>query len=357
MSEKPFAPVSVSPEPTSRSASVAVPTQGAGVQQRTKAEHRRAWIMSNVLTIAVGVVLLVLLIFFSSTADSFATIPNVLNMLRQIAPTMVVAVTMTFVITTAGIDLSVGSVVALSGSLLAIWVKGGMDPTVALGLVLLMGIGVGAVNGYFASYQGLPPFIVTLATLSIVRGTALLITQGYSTPIPGEAWITSLGQGRVGGVPMPAIIALVVVVLGWFVFTQTPFGRYVVGLGSNAESLRRTGVNTRLIGLLVFIASGLAASIAGTLIATRLASGSSNAGVGFELEAITAVVLGGTSLMGGRGSVVGTALGALVLGVIANGLVLLHVSPFYVQIVQGAILLLAIFLNTRVFSRFGTARR
>jgi len=317
----------------------------------------RAWVTSNVLTIAVGVVLVALVLFFTVTADSFMTLPNVLNMLRQIAPTLIVAITMTFVITTSGIDLSVGSVVALSGSLLAISVKGGMDPTLALGLVLLLGVVVGAVNGWFSAYQGLPPFIVTLATLSIVRGAALLITQGYSTPIPGEAWITVLGQGRVGGVPVPAIIALAVALVGWFVFTQTPFGRYVVGLGSNGESLRRTGVNTRFVGLAVFIASGFAASVAGVLIATRLASGSSNAGVGFELEAITAVVLGGTSLLGGRGSVLGTALGALVLGVIANGLVLSHVSPFYIQIVQGAILLLAIFLNTRIFSRFGTVRR
>lgn len=320
------------------------------------ADHFKAWAGRNILTIAVGVVLLVLLVFFSLTADSFLTTPNVLNMLRQIAPTMVVAVTMTFVITTAGIDLSVGSMVALSGSLLAILIKNGQDPTVALLAVLALGLIVGAVNGWFSAYQGLPPFIVTLATLSIVRGTALLITQGYSTPISGDAWVVSLGQGRVAGVPMPAIIAAVVVALGWIAFTQTPYGRYVVGLGSNAESLRRTGVNTRLIGLLVFVMSGLAASVAGVMIATRLASGSSNAGVGFELEAITAVVLGGTSLMGGRGSVMGTALGALVLGVIANGLVLSHVSPFYVQIVQGAILLLAIFLNTRVFSRFGTVR-
>lgn len=327
------------------------------VSAGARSSHLRAWVMSNVLTIAVGVVLFVLLVFFSATADRFMTMPNVLNMLRQIAPTLVVAVTMTFVITTSGIDLSVGSNVALSGSLLAIMIHSGVDPTLALVLVLLLGVAVGAVNGWFSSYQGLPPFIVTLATLSIVRGTALLITQGYSTPISSDAWVIVLGQGRVGGVPVPAIIAVIVVIIGGFVFTQTPFGRYVVGLGSNGESLRRTGVNTRLVGLVVFIMSGLAASTAGVLIAARLASGSSNAGVGFELEVITAVVLGGTSLLGGRGSVVGTALGALVLGVIANGLVLLHVSPFYVQIVQGAILLLAIFLNTRIFSRFGTVRR
>lgn len=317
----------------------------------------QAWAAPHVLTIAVGTVLVVLLAFFSATADSFMTLENVLNMLRQIAPTLLVAMTMTFVITTGGIDLSVGSIVALSGSLLAVVIHSGGDPTMAFVLVLLMGGLVGAVNGYFSSYQGLPPFIVTLATLSMVRGAALLITSGYSTPIPSSAWVIVLGQGRILGVPVPAVIALATVALAWLVFNETPFGRYVVGLGSNGESLRRTGVNIRRVGLVVFTASGVAASLAGVLIAARLASGSSNAGVGFELEAITAVVLGGTSLLGGRGSIIGTALGALVLGVIANGLVLLHVSPFYIQIVQGGILLLAIFLNTRIFSRFAMVRR
>lgn len=317
----------------------------------------KAWMSRHVLTLAASAVLIVLFTYFSATADAFLTVGNILNMLRQIAPTMIVAVTMTYVITTSGIDLSVGSMVALAGSLLAIWTNGGMDPTLALALVLGLGIVVGFVNGWFTAYQGLPPFIVTLATLSIVRGAALLITQGYSTPIPGTAWVTALGQGRLGGVPVPVVIAAVVVLLGWFAFTKTPFGRYVVGLGSNQESLRRTGVNTRVVGMTVFVMSSLAASVAGILVAARLASGSSNAGVGFELEVITAVVLGGTSLLGGRGTMLGTVLGALVLGVIANGLVLSHVSPFYVQIVQGAILLLAIFVNTRLFTRFGSVMR
>jgi simple sugar transport system permease protein len=329
----------------------------AGGMQADRGTRIRAWATANVLTIAVATVLVALFMFFSVMAGSFLTVENVLNMLRQIAPTLIVAVTMTFVITTSGIDLSVGSMVALSGALLAIFMHMGWDPTLCLVLVLLLGAAVGVVNGYFSSYQGLPPFIVTLATLSIVRGAALLVTGGYSTPISSDAWVIALGQGRVLGVPTPALIAAVVVVIGWIVFTQTPFGRYVVGLGSNGESLRRTGVNIRRIGLAVFIASGFAASLAGVIVAARLASGSSNAGVGFELEVITAVVLGGTSLLGGRGSVVGTALGALVLGVIANGLVLMHVSPFYIQIVQGTILLLAIFLNTRIFSRFAIVRR
>lgn len=311
----------------------------------------------HVQVVAIAAVLVILTVFFAVAADRFMTGANLLNLLRQIAPVMITATAMTLVITTGGIDLSVGSVVALSGSLLAILIDAGTDPTLALLAALLLGAVTGAVNGWFTAYGSLPPFIVTLATLSLVRGTALRATEGYSTPIDSAAWVTWLGQGRIAGVPVPAVLALVTVVVGWVVLTRTPFGRYVTGLGSNAESLRRAGVGTRRIAMTVYVLSGLAAAVAGVLIATRLSSGSSNAGVGFELEVITAVVLGGTSLFGGRGSMLGTILGALTLGVISNGLILLHVSPFYIQILQGSILLAAIFANSRLLARFGSRGR
>lgn len=323
----------------------------------TRSARASAHIGRHAQTIAIAVVLVALLIFFAFSADRFATMGNLLNLMRQIAPTLIVATAMTFVISTAGIDLSVGSTVALSGSLLAIVLQQGWDPTLALIAILALGALVGFVNGWFSAYQNIPPFIVTLAMLSIMRGTALRATEGYSTPIDGDLWIVQIGQGRIAGVPVPAILAVLVALAGWLVLTRTPFGRYVIGLGSNGESLRRTGVNTRRVGLAVYVLTGVAAAVAGVLIATRLSSGSSNAGAGFELEVITAVVLGGTSLFGGRASMLGTILGALTLGVIANGLVLLHVSPFYVQIVQGGILLLAIFANNKVWVKFGAIRK
>lgn len=323
----------------------------------TRQARLQARFATHVQTVAVGSVLAVLFVYFAFAADRFITYGNLLNIGRQIAPTMAVAVAMTFVITTAGIDLSVGSIVALSGSVLAIELAGGWSPTLALLSVIAMGAVLGAINGWFTAYQAVPPFIVTLATLSILRGTALRATEGYSTPITVESWVVSLGQGRVAGVPVPAIIAVAIAVVGWVVYAKTPFGRYVVGLGSQAESLRRVGVDVRKVGLAVYVITGTVAALAGVMIATRLASGSSNAGVGFELEVITAVVLGGTSLFGGRGSILGTILGALLLAVIANGLVLLGISPFWVQIVQGSILLLAIFMNQKLFARFATAKR
>jgi len=179
----------------------------------------------------------------------------------------------------------------------------------------------------------------------------LLITQGYSTPITVE-WILWLGQGKFLGLYIPTWVALITVVFGWYLFTQTRFGRYVVAAGSNAEALRRSGVNVKRVLAATLVLTGLFAGIAGVLIAARLATGSSNSGTLFELEVITAVVLGGTSLLGGRGSVMGTLIGALTLGIIANGLVLLKVDVFWVPITQGVILIVAMLLNQSAVDRF-----
>jgi simple sugar transport system permease protein len=191
---------------------------------------------------------------------------------------------------------------------------------------------------------------VTLAALTAVRGLALLITQGYSTPITVD-WLLSIGQGQFLGLYTPTWIAIATVVCGWYVFTQTRFGRYLVAVGSNDESLRRSGVDIRRVRLWALTLTGVFSAVAGILVATRLASGSSNSGTGFELEVITAVVLGGTNLTGGRGSIIGSMIGAMTLGIISNGLVLLHVDVYWVPISQGVILVVAIFLNSKLFSR------
>ncbi len=166
-----------------------------------------------------------------------------------------------------------------------------------------------------------------------------------------------IGRGWFLGIPLPAIIALIVAVIGYVVLTQTRYGRYVTGIGANVEAVRRAGVDVRRHILSVYVLTGVAAALAGIVIAARLGSGSSNAGVGFELEVIAAVVLGGTNLFGGRGTIVGTALGALTIAVIGNGLILAHISPFFTQIVTGLIILLAIWLNTRLFDRASRLRK
>ena len=293
----------------------------------------------------------VMVIVFSLITDTFLTQANLLNILRQIAPLMIVAVAMTFVITTAGIDLSVGSVLALVNALAAISLQAGVYWPVVVALMLAAGIVIGLVQGFFIAYEGIPAFIVTLAGLSAIRGTALLLTKGYSIPIDPKSPFNEIGRGWVFSLPMPAIIAVIVLIVGFIVLNETTFGRYVTGVGANAEAVRRAGVDTKRVTLSVYAISGLAAAMAGIIIAARLGSGSSNAGGGFELDVIAAVVLGGTSLFGGRGTMLGTMLGALTVAVIGNGLILYHLSPFLTPIVEGVIILLAIWLNFRLFRK------
>jgi simple sugar transport system permease protein len=314
----------------------------------------RVWFRRNVQILSIAAILLILLGFFSVFANAFMTPENFVNIGRQIAPTVIVAVAMTFVITTGQIDLSVGSILALSASTIAIVAESNAW-IVALSMALLIGVMVGAISGYFSAYQALPSFIVTLAALTAVRGVALYITQGYSTSID-DPRILFLGQGQFLGIYMPTWIALGVAIVGIYVFNMTRFGRYVTAVGSNAEAIRRAGVDIRRIKMAVLMLTGIAGAVAGILIAARLASGSSNSGVAFELEVITAVVLGGTSLMGGRGTVFGSVLGALVLGVLANGLVLMRVDVYWVPIVQGIILLGAILANAKLLGRFMRGR-
>ena len=317
--------------------------------RRTHGSPLYEFVTSQFNVLSILVVFVLLFIFFSVRADAFLTSENLVNVGRQIAPTVVVATMMTFVITTVAIDLSVGSIVGLTASVLALMAKTG-NPLLALAATLAVGAGIGLVNGYLTAYSKLQSFIVTLAALTTVRGLALLITQGYSTPIEVD-WLLSIGQGKFLGLYTPTWIAIATVVCGWYAFTQTRFGRYIVADGSNDESLRRSGVDIRRVQLWALVLTGVFSAVAGVLVATRLASGSSNSGTGFELEVITAVVLGGTSLMGGRGSIVGTMIGAMTLGILANGLVLLHVDVYWVPITQGIILIVAIFLNSKLFIR------
>jgi simple sugar transport system permease protein len=298
------------------------------------------------------------LVFFAVGSDTFLTATNLLNILRQAAPILIVAVAMTFVIVTAGIDLSVGSLMALVNSVCAMLLAADLPWIPVVLAMLAFGVAVGLAQGWFIAYQGIPAFIVTLAGLSILRGIALWLTEGYSIPVPPLPGFLALGRGSVAGLPIPALIAVAVMVLGLVALNTTKYGRQVVAVGSNPEAARRVGCPPAGPSPSVYALTGSASALAGLLIAARLGSGSSNAAVGFELQVIAAVVLGGTSLMGGQATILGTVLGALTIAVIGNGLILMHISPFFTQIVTGAIILLAIWLNTRVFSaRLGPRRR
>ncbi|HBR4675414.1 TPA: ABC transporter permease, partial [Klebsiella pneumoniae] len=224
-------------------------------------------------------------VVFSLITSNFLTGTNWLNIIRQSAPLLIVATAMTLVITTGGIDLSVGSTLALVGALSAIALNSwGLPwPVVLLGGLLLGGF-VGAINGFFIAYEGIPAFIVTLATLAVVRGIALLVTQGYSIPVPADSLFTFIGRAWVVGIPMPALLGILILLIGHIVLNHMRFGRYVTAIGANAEGARRSGINTKAVTMKVYIISGMAAALAGMIITARLGSGSSNQGEGFELQ-------------------------------------------------------------------------
>ncbi len=293
---------------------------------------------------------------FASLSSVFLEPGNILNILRQAAPNLIIGIAMTLVITTGGIDLSVGSIVALVNSMAAVMLKGGFEWPLTVVVMLVFGALIGLVQGFFVAYQRIPAFIVTLAGLSALRGCALVLTSGFSILIPPSLFLV-IGRGTVGGVPYPAVLGLAVAVAGYVVLNTTVYGRRVVAVGANAEAARRVGMPARGTITSVYILSGIASALAALVIAARLGSGSSNAAVGVELDVIAAVVLGGTTLSGGRGTIIGTVLGTLTIAVISNGLILAHINPFFTQIVTGVIILVAIWLNTRIFDRLGTSRR
>ncbi len=301
------------------------------------------------------IIAIFLLVFFGFglTTDRFLTTLNVANVLRQGAPLVIMAVGATFVLVAAGIDLSIGLVVSITGVATALVLKAGVPAYGALIFAFLLAVVIGLFNGFLISYQRLPSFIVTLGSLSVLTGFAQLLARGLSIAIDTDRWLINFGQGRIGVIPAPVLIALAVTVVGWVVLNRTAYGLRIRGIGSNEESVRRSGAPVSLLIASVYVLSSVTAALGGIVIAMRLQSGNSTAGTGLELQAIAAVVLGGTSLFGGKGSVIGAVLGVYTLGFIENGLVLNHVDVFYVRIIQGAILLAALWANTKVFSRLG----
>lgn len=309
---------------------------------------------AHVLSIAVF--LLACCALFTAVNEVFISTGNLLNLLRQAAPTLIVSVAMTFVITTGGIDLSVGSIIALVNAAAALLLRAGWDWPVVSVLMIAFGAAIGLFQGFFVAYQKIPAFIVTLAGLSAIRGVALVLTGGFSILIP-QSFFLSIGRGTLFGIPNPAILGLVIALVGYVVLNTTVYGRRVCAVGANAEAARRVGMPAQRIIASVYVWSGVASAVAALVVAARLGSGSSNAAVGTELDVIAAVVLGGTSLAGGRGTIVGTVLGALTISAISNGLILAHIDAFFTQIVTGAIILIAIWLNMRIFDHAGSGRR
>lgn len=292
----------------------------------------------------IGLVLLCLVI--TIVTPSFLTVSNITNILTQVSVNAIIAVGMTFVILTGGIDLSVGSTLAISGALGASIVKSTGNIALAVMAAGIVGITIGLINGLLISRGKLQAFIATLATMTIFRGATLVFTEGTPISKLPEAFV-NIGNGKIFFMPIPVVITIVVALAGIYVLSQTRFGRYLYALGGNEDSARLSGINTNKIKTLAYVISGFAAGIAGVIITSRIGSASPNAGTGFELDAIAAVVIGGTSLAGGEGKISGTLIGALIIGVLNNGLNLMNVSPFYQSIVKGLVILMAVLLDKK----------
>jgi ribose transport system permease protein len=275
----------------------------------------------------------------------FMTVSNLLNIAQQTSINAIVAVGMTFVIVSGGIDLSVGSIVALSGVVLGALLQGGQPLPIAVAAALAAGIACGLVNGALVSAGGLPPFIATLGLMSVARGTALVFTEGR--PVSGfDEGFRSLATGSVGFIPAPVVVMIVVYGVAHLVLTRTTFGRYVYAIGGNEEATRLSGVAVRVHKTIIYGVSGVMSAVAAIVLTARLNSAQPIAGMMYELDAIAATVIGGTSLMGGEGTLAGTLVGALIMGVLRNGLNLLGVSSFLQQIVIGTVIVVAVLVDT-----------
>jgi len=292
--------------------------------------------------------LLLIVVIISIMSPSFLTADNIFNVLRQVSISALIAFGMTFVILTGGIDLSVGSTLALTGAVAASLLAGGTDPFIAMGVALILGLILGAINGVVIAKGKVAPFIATLATMTIYRGLTLVYTDGK--PISGlgdHLSFQMFGKGYFLGIPVPVVTMLIAFFVLYFILRKTTFGRRVYANGGNAEASRLSGINVDRTTIAVYALTGMLAAMAALILTSRLNSAQPTAGQSYELDAIAAVVLGGTSLTGGRGWIVGTLIGALIIGVLNNGLNLIGVSSFFQQVVKGLVILFAVLIDRK----------
>jgi ribose transport system permease protein len=289
-------------------------------------------------------ILLLLCVVLSFTAPNFLDTANMLNVLKQVSIIAILAAGMTIVILTGGIDLSVGSTVALSGVISVMISAAGVNPIIAMLSGAAVGYGVGLINGFFTAKTKLPAFIVTLGSFTYVRGLAYVISGGYPIVLQNETF-KFIGGGAILGVPTPIYIMLLVYGVMFFVLKYTMFGRHIYAIGGNEEAARLTGIKVEKTLINVYSISGLLAGLGGVVLAGRLYSGQPTAGQMYELDAIAAVILGGTSLTGGKGRIQGTIIGVLIMGVISNGLTLMDVNYYWQLVVKGGVIVAAVLLD------------
>ncbi len=309
----------------------------------------RGWAKNSIMEI----ILLIICIILAFSAERFFSTDNLLNVLRNVSMQGIIAFGMTMVIISGEIDLSVGSAVAFAGCLTAIvtqYLAGtigiplGLAVPLAIAVTFAAGFSVGSLTGYLRVRFGVPTFITTLAWMTILTGAAELITDGFSlTPFP--QWYNFLGGGYLFGVPFPAIVFVMVFVIIHFVMNFTSFGRSVYAVGGNAEAARLSGIDVRKVKILVMGIVALLAALAGVMQSAQIMAGTATTAKGWELDIISAVIIGGTSLTGGIGTVRGTLIGIIFLGVLVNGMTLLNISEYYQHVVRGVLILAAVLIN------------
>ena len=294
----------------------------------------------------IGLVLLMIVLTFLN--PSFLTVDNLFNILRQVSISALIAFGMTFVILTGGIDLSVGSTLALTGAVAATLLAAGTDPILAMAAAIGLGFILGAINGLIITKGKVAPFIATLATMTIYRGLTLVYTDGRPISGLGDSLAFQLfGKGYFLGIPVPVVTMILAFVLLYFILHKTTFGRRVYAVGGNEEASKLSGINPDRVKIAVYAITGMLAAISALIITSRLNSAQPTAGESYELDAIAAVVLGGTSLTGGKGWIFGTLVGALIIGVLNNGMTLIGVSSFFQQVVKGIVILLAVLMDRK----------
>ncbi|EKO3631195.1 ribose ABC transporter permease [Vibrio metschnikovii] len=306
----------------------------------------KAWLIEQKSLIA----LLFLVVVVSFLNPNFFTVDNILNILRQTSVNAIIAVGMTLVILTAGIDLSVGSVLALCGAFAASLIALEVPVMVAVPTALLAGAALGGISGIIIAKGKVQAFIATLVTMTLLRGVTMVYTDGrpistgFTDTADAFAWF---GTGYALGIPVPVWMMVVVFAAAWYLLNHTRFGRYIYAMGGNESAARLSGINVDRVKIGVYAICGLLSALAGIIVTSRLSSAQPTAGMGYELDAIAAVVLGGTSLMGGKGRIMGTLIGALIIGFLNNALNLLDVTSYYQMIAKAAVILLAVLVDNK----------
>ena len=315
-------------------------------------DNRKIWLIAR--KYATLFILVIFLIAMAFLSDRFFTFKNLTYVGRQISLNAILALGMTLVIISGGIDLSVGGVCALGCCVCAKILNSTGSSLLAIAVVLLIGLAVGAFNGFVVSKTGIAPFIVTLSTVSIIRGITLVMTNASPMPISNAAF-KFIGQGTLLGIPFPIYITLILAIITAFVMNKTVFGRYVYAIGGNERSAAVAGIQVKKVKISVYMVSGFLAAFTAIIYTSRLSSGVPSLGNGFEMDAITAAVIGGASLAGGQGHIWGTMIGAVIIGILNNALNLLNINSYFQDIVKGIVVLLAVlfdfFIQSRIVSK------